>query len=200
MNEKKNGNDRRTSLRKTAESMVVNLSPSEATAQPTEVLMHELLVHKVELEIQNEELRKSHIEMEESRDRYVDHYEFSPINYMTISRVGLITEINLTGCSQFGIERRQLINQRLSHYVSHDERDRWHRLFMTMMEHTDTKKQAFTLEMIRSDGSLFYAFLNCQKWNTTDTLSVLKIALTDISALKINPQQQFAINPLDESV
>ena len=72
MTQKWDGIDRRISLRAEAEGMVVSLSPEEAGTQPTEMLLHELLVHKVELEIQNEELRRAHNAMEEARDRYVD--------------------------------------------------------------------------------------------------------------------------------
>jgi PAS domain-containing protein len=134
MNQKWDGIERRASLRAEAEAMVGSFSLEEMAAQPADVLMHELLVHKVELEIQNEELRRAHTAMEEARDRYMDLYEFAPVGYITISREGLIGEINLTGSALLGFDRTMLIGRRFSKFVAEKDRDRWHRLFMNMMK------------------------------------------------------------------
>ncbi len=184
MSEKRTGIERRKTLREKAEALVINLSPSKTTAQVTEMLTHELLVHKVELEMQNEELQRANASMEEARDRYVDFYEFAPVGYISLSRDGLISEINLTGSVLLGVDRFRLISRRLSNYVAPQDKDRWHRLFMNMMEHIETEKQAFDLEMIRADGSIFYAYLNCIKRQLLDSPIELRIALTDISKLK----------------
>ncbi|MEQ1779053.1 MAG: hypothetical protein ABL863_10980, partial [Nitrosomonas sp.] len=72
MNKKWNGIERRQLLRAEAEKMVGSFSEGANALNTTEMLLHELLVHKVELETQNEELRRAHAEMEEARDRYVD--------------------------------------------------------------------------------------------------------------------------------
>jgi hypothetical protein len=69
MNQKWDGSERRKSLREQAETMVVSLSPDQINSQPAEILLHELLVHKVELEMQNEELRRAYSSLEEARDR-----------------------------------------------------------------------------------------------------------------------------------
>lgn len=183
MSEKRNGNNERKNLRGKAEALIKNLAP-KSSAQAMELLMHELMLHKVELEMQNEELKTTHILMEESRDRYVDFYEFAPVGYITLGRDGLIREINLTGCIMFGVERFRIMSRRLSSYVAPHDKDRWHRLFMNIMEHTETEKRAFDLEMMRDDGSIFYAYLNCIKWQTSESSIELRIALTDISKLK----------------
>ena len=60
------GIEKRKSLRSMAESMIANVSPNHIKAQSSEILLHELVVHKVELEMQNEELRKAHHNMEET--------------------------------------------------------------------------------------------------------------------------------------
>jgi len=184
MSEKRKGVERRQTLRDKAEALVVNLSPSKTRAQAAEILTHELLVHKVELEMQNEELQRANASIEEARDRYLDFYEFAPVGYITLSRDGLISEINLSGAVLLGVERFRLISRRLSNYVAPHDKDRWHRLFMSMMEHTETEKQAFDLEIIRADGSPFYAYLNCIKRQILDSPIELRITLTDISKLK----------------
>jgi PAS domain S-box-containing protein len=184
MKKKWDGKDRRSSLRSEAEKVVADIAPPKVDAEPGEVLMHELLVHKVELEMQNEELRKAHLEMEEARDRYVNLYEFAPISYITLSREGLISKINLTGCILLGVDRYQLISRRFSHYVAEHDRDRWHRLFMGMMKHPGSEKQAFDLQMLRPDGTIYHVQLNCLNWEADEKDNVLRMALTDISKLK----------------
>ena len=184
MNKKWDGVERRISLRAEAEAMVGSLSPAEE-AQPAEILLHELLVHKVELEMQNEELRRAYTALEEARDRYIDLYEFAPIGYITINREGLISEINLTGSALLGVDRIKLINRRFSKFVAPQDRDHWHRLFMNMMKHATGEKQEFSLEMTRADGSLYYAHFDCLRRETLNTPPMLRVALTDISKLKL---------------
>ena len=178
------GKEKRKLLRTEAEALVSSLSPAEMTVRPDEVLLHELLVHKIELEMQNEELRRAHIAIEEARDRYVDLYEFAPVGYITISREALVSEINLTGCALLGVDRTKMIRRRFSNYVAPQDRDRWHRLFLNMMEHAEVEKQTCDLEMIRADKSIFYAHLDCLRRESVDAPPMLRLALVDISKLK----------------
>lgn len=185
MKKKWDGKDRRSSLRSDAEKVVADISPPKRDAEPGEVLVHELLVHKIELEMQNEELRKAYVEMEEARDRYVDLYEFAPISYITLSREGLISKINLTGCILLGVDRYQLINHRFSHYVAAQDKDRWHRMFMGMMKHPSAEKQTFDLQMKRPNGTIYHVQLNCLNWEAGEKDNVLRMVMTDISKLKL---------------
>lgn len=185
MNWKSDGIDLRKSLRAEAEAMVGSLAPEEMTTQPVEVLLHELLVHKVELEMQNEELRSAHLAMEEARDRYLDLYEFAPVGYLTISRECVITEINLTASALLGFDRTNLINRRFSKFVAPQDADRWHRQFLNMMEHATAAKQAFGLRMTRADGSVFSAYFDCLRRESSGAPPHLHVALTDISKLRL---------------
>lgn len=184
MNRKWNGIEQRKLLRAEAEAMVASLSPEKTKAQPAEALLHELLVHKVELEMQNDELRRIYTSMEETLDRYLDLYEFAPVGYITINREGLIEEINLTGSALLSVERTKLINRRFSQFVAPRDRDSWHRRFLNMMEPSTPNKQAFGLEMMGTDGALFPAYLDCLRRETLDTPPILRVALTDIGKMK----------------
>lgn len=86
--------------------------------EETQRLVHELRVHEIELEMQNDELRASRTIIEESRSKYEDLYDFPPIGYFTFDRKGLIGAANLTGASLLGKERRLLIESPFSNLVA----------------------------------------------------------------------------------
>src|ERR1035437_4198138 len=76
-----------------------------APARPNDELLHELHVYQIKLEMQNETLRQTQIALEESRDRYLDLYEFAPVGYLTLNDKGMIWEINHTGAALFDVTR-----------------------------------------------------------------------------------------------
>lgn len=164
--------------------MVSSFSTGGQATEAVELLMHELLVHKIELEMQNEELRRAHAVMEEARDRYADLYEFAPVGYITLNRKGMINEINLTGAALLGVDRTKLINQRFSMFIAQPDKDRWHREFMNLIEHAKGEQPKFGLEMMRGDGSLFYGHLDCLRKETINAPPVLRIALTNLTQQK----------------
>src|SRR3989338_4480824 len=100
------------SLRAEAEARLARAPPADGTQRPAKELLHELQVHQIELEMQNDTLRQTQLDLEESRDRYMDLYDFAPIGYLTLTRGGLIREVNLTGALLLGMERNKLAQDR----------------------------------------------------------------------------------------
>lgn len=98
----------------------------EIQLEDTRRLLHELQVHQIELEMQNEELRRIQAEMEASHSNYSDLYDFAPIGYLTFDKAGLIREVNLTGAALLGIERISLVNQPFSAYIEKDDLNAFH--------------------------------------------------------------------------
>ncbi len=88
----------------------------------TQRLLHELQVHQIELEMQNEELRKARDEMEAGLERYSELYDFAPVGYLTLDREGAIREANLSAASLLGIARAPLVQQRLRRFVAPADR------------------------------------------------------------------------------
>lgn len=82
-----------------------------------ERIVHELEVHQIELETQNEELRESRLELETALVRYTEIFDFAPIGYVTISFEGIIREINHAGAKLLGAVRSQLTGQRFGLFV-----------------------------------------------------------------------------------
>jgi PAS domain S-box-containing protein len=91
------------------------LSRDEALA-----LVHELQVHQIELELQNEELVRTRQEAESLRDRYIDLYDFAPVGYITLDAAGVIHEVNLTGSLLLSMNRQSLIGTRFGAFLNPD--------------------------------------------------------------------------------
>jgi PAS domain S-box-containing protein len=107
-------------LRRAAEAQ---LKETPATRPPdTQVdhrrIQHELEVHQVELEMQNEELRRTQVEVERAMERYAEFYEFSPASYLTLKPDGTIQQANLAAASLVGIERSRLLGRRFGVFVA----------------------------------------------------------------------------------
>ena len=86
-------------------------------------LIHELETHRIELEMQNDDLRKTQEELVETRDQYSDLYNFAPVGYITLSDKGLILQANLTFAEMLGFPKAGLINQPLSAYIVEEDQD-----------------------------------------------------------------------------
>jgi PAS domain S-box-containing protein len=149
--------------------------------QDAERLVHELEVHQVELELQNEELRRAQGEIERSRTRYADLYDFAPVAYLTLDRHGLIQEANLKAAELLGVSRRSLIKTPFSLYVAQPSRN----IFADICRHAiqSPGKRACEIRLIRKDGTALWALaesigaedeqgkvtrIRCVLWDITD--------------------------------
>ena len=169
-------------LRTEAEVRLARAPLAEIAPRSAEELLHELRVHQIELQMQNETLRQAQITLEESRDRYVDLYDFAPVGYLTLTQEGLISEINITGATLLGEERRKLIRRRFINFVAAEDSDYWYRNFLQVKLHGE--HQDCEVMLRRGDGSTFHARLNCLRMTKEDDQSAVRIALADISEHK----------------
>jgi PAS domain S-box-containing protein len=123
----------------------------------TTKIIHELRVHQIELEMQNEELRRAQVELEESRHRYSDLYDFAPVGYFVFNKNGLVIDVNLTGTAMLGRERAGMIKKPFHLYVAGDYQDKF---YLHRRKVFDTKaKQTCEVKLVRKDGSQLYALL-----------------------------------------
>lgn len=157
-------------------------TPAAQTQESVERLVHELQVHQIELESQNEALRDMQLALEESRDRYRELYEFAPVGYLSLTAQGQIAEINLTGTSLLARPRETLLHANFANFVIPADRERW-RLGCLENQHHDGPN---TMELMlkRGDGSAFHAQLTLDAEKPGAGNATIRIALTDISRRK----------------
>ena len=107
-------------LRRSAQARLQSQTPPPkvaGSADGVHRLLQELQVHHVELEMQNEELRKAHARLEASTARYTDLYDFAPVGYFTLGDQGEIIQANLAGARLLGLERATVISKRFARFV-----------------------------------------------------------------------------------
>jgi len=170
-------------MRAAVEDRIATGSPDAVLAQrPAKELLHILQVHQIELEMQNENLRQAQLALEESRDRYVNLYDFAPLAYLTLDAQGMIFEINLTGAGLLGVERQKLIRQRFARLIVEDDREHWNHCFRQVLIDLDSCR--CELRLRRSDGSVFWVQMDfiCQK--DENGAEGVRAVLSDISARK----------------
>jgi two-component system, cell cycle sensor histidine kinase and response regulator CckA len=118
--------------------------PSQAALAGTDLdtqrLVHELQVHQIELEMQNEELQKARNALESSLEKYSDLYDFAPVGYLTLDREGTIREVNLAGAGLLGIDRSRLLKRQFQPHVSPADLHVFHTFLKNLFE---TKAKEF---------------------------------------------------------
>jgi PAS domain S-box-containing protein len=147
MKEKNNSRSDAAELRRRAEERLKERQESKrpgrevpGATEGAERLIQELQIHQIELEMQNEELRKSRVEVEALLDQYTDLYDFAPAGYFTLDREGMIRRVNLTGATLLGTERARLINRLFSQYVTEADRP----VFNEFLQKVFTKHDALS--------------------------------------------------------
>ncbi len=170
-------------LRKRAEKIIDEsrgLLPENQDDLP--YVLHELRVHQIELEMQNDELLRIQLALEESRARYFDLYNLAPVGYCTLNEKGLVLEANLTAASMLGVTRSAMTSQHLSQFVFNLDQDTYyqHRRRLTEIG----RPLECELRLVRQDdGSNFWVRIHSSIAQESGSPLHLTI-LTDISARK----------------
>jgi len=162
MTQEKDSQDKFPGLRQRAEKTLSG-KPTEmegiSSLSPDEVqrLLHELRVHQIELEMQNEDLRQAQVNLEELKDKYLDLYDFAPVGYLTLNDKGLILEANLTAVRLLGYDKQRLIKKPFSRFVCKESGDAYYLHLKKVFE--TQSNQTCEIELRKQDGSQFYAQL-----------------------------------------
>jgi len=189
-------------LRQCAEAQlhIYGVTPALVETQPVKPissaeealrLCHELQVHQIELELQNDELRSTQHELEAMKDRYFELYDLAPVGYLTLDSEGYIKESNLAAATLLGVPRTILIKKSLAQFVCPEDRDIYHRQRIQAFETCES--HVWEMRFVRASGGTFWANISAspakdrEYWVTLNDITVLKQAETAMLAL----QQQF---------
>ncbi len=153
------------------------LPPEEARR-----VLHELRVHQIELEMQNEELRRTQVELETAWVRYFDLYDLAPVGYFTFSEQGLILQANLTAATLLGVSRAALVKEPVSRFVFREDQDVFYRNRKKLFE-TDAP-QAYELRLVKGDGAQFWARLETTSAQVASGGVVARAVVSDITDRK----------------
>ena len=150
--------------------------------------VHELRVHQVELEMQNEELRNAQLELEDSRNNYSDLFDFAPVGYFVLDKKGNVSQVNLTGASMVGIERSLLLDNPFILCVCKEDRDSF---YMKLREVFRTASRSHCdLAMLCRGKAEFNAELLFEPIkDVNDQVTHCRIAAIDITRRKMAEQE-----------
>lgn len=183
---KENIEEPATTLREKAEKLMKKKS-SNAVQQLSEFeakkLVHELEVHQIELELQNEELVIAKEKATElATEKYAELYDFAPSGYFTLSRVGDIVELNLCGSQMLGKERSILKNRRFGFFVSDDTKS----IFYSFLDKLFSSKIKETCELtLWAEGNApMYAHLSGIATDNGSQCLVIVVDITEITLAK----------------
>ena len=170
-------------LRRRAEAKLreETVTPQRLSEAEAARLIHELRVHQVELEMQNEELRQNQVQLEESRQKYVDLYDFAPLGYLTLDQWGRITEANLTVTTLLGDERRSLLGQYFWVFVAEADRQNFSRM-LENVQNLPQRRGEFRLQVDKDEMRTM--LLNVHFSQDEHGHDIRRLALTDITELK----------------
>lgn len=177
------GSRRRDRNRENPLDRLIHLGPDEIRREPLAELLHELQVFQEELTVQNSQLLETQHALEESRDRFVDLYDFAPIGFMTMSVSGVIREINLTGAALLQRERDKLIGLPFIAFVVSGDKERFSQ---HLRECRQLDRSSATVELALSIGEsgLYVQLMTRRRGEPTDGQAGLLTALIDISERK----------------
>ena len=156
-----------------------------ATLSPeaTRDLVHELQVHQIELEMQNEELRRAEHELDASRARYFNLYDLAPVGYCSLSEQGLIQQANLAAAALLGATRSTLVKQPFSRFIFKADQDLWYRHRKVLVETGQT--QSLELRLAPHDGAQLWMQVAASAAASGTGQPVILVVLTDVTNRKL---------------
>ena len=178
-------NARETEIRKRAEEMERrrrNATPDQGVSAETQALIHELRVHQIELEMQNDELLQTQGALDAARAEYFDLYDLAPVGYCTLSSAGYILKANFTLATLLGSTRAFLISQPFTRFILTEDQDLFYLHRKKAIEAAEPVE--CDLRMVTTGGASFWAHLSAVTAPGLDGLPILRMTLADVSDRK----------------
>ncbi len=154
----------------------------EMKPEDAQLLFHELRVHQVELELQNEELRRVQLELEVARERYFDLYDLAPVGYCTVNEESLILEANLTATTLLGVSRSALVKRPITRFMPRTQQVLYQQCCQKVQ--TSGQTESCELQMLKANGAPIWVSLAANLAHGPQGARTLRVMLKDISERK----------------
>ena len=155
---------------------------SSLSVEDARGLLHDLRVHRIELELQNEELRSSQEQLELARARYFDLYDLAPVGYVTISETGLVLEANLTAAGLLDTARSAIVKQPWTSFVLPADQDIYLRHQRQLL--ASGAPHRCELRLLKRNGESLWVGLEARLAEGENHTRVLRTVLSDITERK----------------
>ncbi|MDO8842613.1 MAG: PAS domain S-box protein [Methanocalculus sp.] len=177
-------------LRRRAEEIARHKAESFAqdsaslSASEVRKTLHELKVHQIELEMQNEELRATLVDLDASRAQYFELYDLAPVGYCTVNEKGLILEANLTVVNLLGKSgRAAFLRQPITRFIHTEDQDIYYMHRKLLFENSGI--QGCELRMMKEDGTHIWVYLQATSVQEKDGEQIYRVILSDITDRKV---------------
>ncbi len=193
----------RETIRKQAEIMLSHSGADIARMSSDDIqrLLFEFQVHQLELEMQNEELNRTHHELTASRDDYAQLYDSSPIAYLTLNEAGIIQKANIAAAALLGYPKEELVNKRFGAFVHSSDQEDYYLFIHNLLDqktaqvlsiklgdtctsppHSECRHFQFCTDMIGltkpCDANKLLTYIECYARVDLDDKNAVKIYLT----------------------
>ena len=165
-----------------------------ASPETMRAMVHQLQVHQIELETQNEELRRTQWELEAARSRYFNLYDLAPVGYCTLSEHSLILDANLMAATLFDCSRGTLENQRISNFIFAADQDIYYLHRQQLLASGDP--QSFEVRIVKNAGIHCWVKMTVTYEKDADDATLIRIIMTDISASKLIEAERLRVDQM----
>jgi PAS domain S-box-containing protein len=183
MDQQKKSSTSSDTLRQKADAALTTTRTQVKQMRPEEVqhLVHELQVHQIELEMQNEALRETQIDLEVARDRYASLFDFTPVGYVTLDENGRILEANLTFCNLVGMLRSTILQQNFEQFVDREDQPAF-RFHLESLKKSPGTHSSDVLTLRHSNATHRVRLESCQEMVDAPAMSkFFRIAVVDVT-------------------
>jgi PAS domain S-box-containing protein len=171
-------------IRKLAEIKAAQLPDNMAKLSESETkqMIHELQVHQIELEMQNNELLKCQVELDASKTRYFDLYDTAPIGYFSVDDEGMIIECNLTLANMLNTTRNFIVKSPFSKFIEKDNQDIYYKFRKELIASQETL--SCELQIKTSNNAQIWVQLTATPVIDKELGTLLRIVVNDITERK----------------
>lgn len=176
-------------LRKKAEETLRKLDNEKQLTSEDQVsdiknLLHELQVHQIELEMQNEEMLKTQTELEEQKNKYTDLFDYAPVGYLIMNTKGVILEANQSFCMMLQFPKSEVMEKNLSHFLDFHSRDSFY-FHLQALNDDDPENQTSQLRLRVKHGDETWVKLESKTvFSDKDNSIVIRSTVSDITRTK----------------